>query len=248
MRNEIKTVIFSKNRACQLDLLLRSMDIKATVIYTFDPEYEKGYVKVRELHPNIEFIKQRDFKIDVLKNIEDFTLFLCDDDICIGDIDDAKKRFKTFKDYRNIACLSLRLSTRYNGAPGWIWFWKRYLHDWGYPMSVSAHIFKKIDIYDIILNGDFDNPNDLEKVLRRNPFIPQLMICLEEAVFINNRANRVQNKYPNSHLDISLKELDQRFLSGERISLEDMKEKAARSKSCFMMEKYEFEKDNRLYN
>ena len=95
MVDMITTLIFSKNRACQLDLLIRSLNrhadtaMQLNVLYDFsDADFESGYKRVMEKFPQVKFIKQRSFKkdvVDILSSAEKYVCFLTDDDVMFGD-------------------------------------------------------------------------------------------------------------------------------------------------------------------
>jgi hypothetical protein len=81
----------------------------------------------------------------------------------------------------------------------------------------------------------------MEQALRRNaPNKPLAMLC-NEAKFINNLANRVQDKYPSKNAGVTVESLQDAFMWGKRIDILDLREKARKSRSAFMMEKYEYE-------
>lgn len=244
-RNEVTTVIFSKNRACQLDLLLRSLDLPATVLYKYDNnDFKLGYDKLVEIHPKVKFILESDFKKQLIELVGEYTMFLVDDDIMIAPFTENCPEFEEFKKNPEIICLSLRIAPYHRGAPKFlknnVWDWRGLKHSWGYPMSASSHIFRKEDILPIMTAKPFDIPNDLEVVFRRHPPNRPLMICFDEPKIINNLANQVQTKYSFKNMGISTENLNKKFLSGLRISLEDMKEKAKHCKSCFLMTNYEY--------
>jgi hypothetical protein len=242
----LTTIIFSKNRAMQLGILLESCNLKSVVIYSYDEEFKSGYDKLRTIYLNQEFIEQVDFREDVIKNLGEYTMFLCDDDICINEFDEeVHEKFKIFKDYKDeILCLSLRLAPFMREAPVMNsdneWEWKDRYRSWGYPMSVSSTIFRKKDILPIMIKEEFNNPVELEVLLRNNIPNKPYMICCDKPYFINNLANHViPGKYRTSKL--SLHYLEEMFLSGKKISLEKMKEKARKADYCFMVEKYEYQ-------
>lgn len=88
----ITTLIFSKDRACQLDLLLRSIyknfthisiDINVLFKATND-EFMDGYNKLKSKFATVDFWQENDFQQDTIKLIEDgseYTCFFVDDDI-----------------------------------------------------------------------------------------------------------------------------------------------------------------------
>lgn len=87
----MKVLIFSKNRACQLNLLLKSLYKNApqfsdiTVIYTWsDEEFKLGYNKLIKLYPDVKFVVENGFRNTTLQVIEKSDELICpmvDDDI-----------------------------------------------------------------------------------------------------------------------------------------------------------------------
>src|SRR3990170_6252117 len=113
MSLEINTIIFSKNRACQLELLLHSLNIPATVLYTHSPEFKAGYSQVKKMYTAVKFVRETDFRkqlIDLVTRGGKYVLFLVDDDVMIRPFAKNCREFKEFKRNSKILCLSLRLS------------------------------------------------------------------------------------------------------------------------------------------
>jgi len=122
----INVLIFSKNRACQLDLLLRSIwdnfsmlkhNTKLHVLYKADnEEYDKAYLHlIRTLHPHLNAIWKHEevaFKDEVMRiaNRFDEPYILCfvDDDVVIKNIN-IVPMLQIFNRNSNINALSLRM-------------------------------------------------------------------------------------------------------------------------------------------
>ena len=137
----MNVVIFSKDRAAQLDLLLRSMlwlMADKYVIYTCSTKnHDKGYDKLfwdywcdrSDIHL---FMQEDNFKDSLLRHIDTEqagTVFFTDDDVFIDNWP-----MITFAFPDNVACLSLRLNPRMDYCytlnrkqvppkmqPGWLW-------------------------------------------------------------------------------------------------------------------------------
>lgn len=247
MRTEVNTIVFSKNRACQLEVLLRGMNMPATVVWHADDGFLAGYEKLIPMYPGTKFVKQVVFKDQIVESIVgDYTMFECDDDIALEPFDENCPEFQLFKARPDIICLSLRLCPHYAGAPvmqGNTWEWKGLRHSWGYPMSVTSHIFRTADILPTILATELQIPNSIEVAIRRHPPERPLMYCFDKPKFVNNLANQVQTKYvDDNHAHITVEFLEEKFMGGERISLEDMRDKATRATGPFMKEQYKWEK------
>ena len=117
----ITTIIFSKNRACQLDLLLRSIeknfshistDIRVLFCATTD-EFMHGYDIIEQRFPNVKFTLEFDFQDDTLKllnNCKDYTCFFVDDNIVYRKPEvDAHGIKQLFENIEQVGCFSFRL-------------------------------------------------------------------------------------------------------------------------------------------
>jgi hypothetical protein len=129
MRSDLLIVVFSMNRACQLEAFLRSMkkffkghDPKSVnIIYKFtDENYEKGYNKVINQYPDFNYIFENDIRVD-LRNVftlnidKKYAVFFCDDNIWKDEFDiDNDDAFKLFEQSENIVTLSLRMHPKVN--------------------------------------------------------------------------------------------------------------------------------------
>lgn len=244
MRTEVNTIIFSKNRACQLELLLRNFSIPAVVIYKYDPEFKAGYDKLMPMYPNIKFLEQTDLKQQILDNLGEYTMFMVDDDIMVELFRVECPEMVELRRNNNILCLSLRMSPKYAGAPDMkgnnTWEWKGLKHSWGYPMSITATVFRRGDIEPTIQAATLEIPNDMEVALRKAPPARPLMSCFFNPKTITNEANNVQTKYPTPNFGVSVKELEERFLKGDRLSLQHIKNAAKTAKDCFIRIAYEW--------
>jgi hypothetical protein len=232
-----KIVIFSKNRACQLELLLRSLHYPATILYLHSPEYKNSYDIVTSMYDQ-EFVYQDEFKdqlIDIIRGNE-YVLFLTDDDVMVGDIDE----FNGFDN--DTVSLSIALKPKYGNK----WEWKKYRSSrgyvsrlYGYPMSVDSCIFKVGDILPIIEDNTIKTPNYLEMFLNSNIPDKPYMMCLDSTRVLNNALNQVQSDFPyftsGSRAKVPIEELDERFLRGDRLSLSYMID-LSESALCYRVE------------
>ena len=98
----MKSIIFSYNRACQLDLLIRSHkkfwgeDIVVSYMYS-DDYFRAGYNKVRTRHPDVKFIHRVSLKEDILNEMTgEYTVFFCDDEIMIRPFSEEDTEFRIF--------------------------------------------------------------------------------------------------------------------------------------------------------
>jgi hypothetical protein len=232
-------IIFSKDRPMQLDCLLCSLKKNASVpdylsvIYkATNEEFEKGYSQILD----VNMIKETNFKENVFNNLlGDYVLFLCDDDIIFKKID-----FIEFSG--DIACFSYRLGHNIdycysNAKPnilkngieeeGLLWWdWTQETLDFAYPLSMTAHLFSTHMMRLLLENIEFSNPNELEAKLQNQlQTLPHGMMSYDDSRIVGVPANRVNNSFENSNglmYAYSTKELNDRFLKGERIDFEQM--------------------------
>jgi len=128
----ISVIIYSKDRASQLDALLKSMYryikninlMKISIIYSYSSaKYKEGYQKLKRsfFHKNIIFINElsssenfKDLTIKSIDNNEPFAIFFVDDDVFIRSwfLNDGMLDF--LKHNEDVACVSLRMSPEYD--------------------------------------------------------------------------------------------------------------------------------------
>jgi len=120
-------LIFSKDRACQCDLLIRSIIDHLKIVcpitlqYTFsDKCYEDGYKKLKEKYSVIKFIHEDNFQ-NTFKTLlngmhSEFFLSFTDDDVVINNVD-MLELAHLVNEYRaddNIHTISLRMNEKIN--------------------------------------------------------------------------------------------------------------------------------------
>lgn len=241
----LSVVVFSKDRAAQLELCLRSVkrylrrwdELSIAVLYTASSlELERGYERTRELHPEFRWVRETDFRTQTLELVDaerPLTAFLVDDDVLKEPVSLDAAPFRALAEQPEILCVSLRMDPRIDycysldrptpppalDADG-AWHWQGLAGDWGYPMSLDGHVFRTEEIRPLLERLPFHNPNVLEAVLAENPLPAPLMACFGRARLLNVPANRVQHTAQNRSGDIDPAWLNERFLAGERIALQ----------------------------
>jgi len=221
----IDALIFSRNRSMQLNCLLSSLiensnllPEKITVLCRYDNEYQKGLEVVKSLHPKVSFIKEENFEKqvkDYIKFGEKFCVFFVDD-ILVKDSIDFSVPCSIINSNPDVLTFSLRLGTHLtecypvaakqpvpNGnitSQFFVWKWRESHYDWGYPMSVDGHIFRRSEFEGWSSHLRFNNPNQFESALQeipRNFAVPQGMVSYLNSKILNNPANRVQDEFKN---------------------------------------------------
>jgi hypothetical protein len=115
----LNVIIFSKDRAMQLDLLLQSIllnfnveDYKLNILYkASNDEYNRGYNMIRDLYPQFNYKKEENFKEDLVSlfNDSEYTTFLTDDDIIYQSFKFNNDELHNIFMLTNANCFSLRL-------------------------------------------------------------------------------------------------------------------------------------------
>ncbi|MFZ5906223.1 MAG: glycosyltransferase [Nitrospirota bacterium] len=185
-------LIFSKDRALQLDATLRSYllhcrDAKSfqlQVLYTTSsPVHEEQYETLkREYHAHdfIRFHRERDFRSDLFALLApcDYVLFLVDDTIFVRAFGLAGI-IGNLANNEDAIGISLRLgrNTTYcytldktqnlpefrpAGGPVLKYAWTAAEYDFGYPLELSSSVYRTEDMLPYLAGLQFQNPNTLE--------------------------------------------------------------------------------------
>lgn len=194
----INCLIFTKNRAMQLDLLLRSIKDNFTNkldIYilgkTTTKQYKKGYRRLLKKHKYLKFYEETpgDFRLQVLGIMDKFkynyTLCFVDDDVVIRAVK-ATKGINLLDSDPAILAFSLRMGKHIDycyakdqsqplpdfvdthGLLKWNWTVQRHDIDWGYPISVAGNIYRAGWFHLLLQTNQFDSPNMIEGMMSAN--------------------------------------------------------------------------------
>ena len=183
-------IIFSKDRAAQLDLCIRSIkeyvfNPKITVLLTWsNQDYLDGYAKLLSKHKGVSYVEQGNFKRTLRRTIKECgktLVMMVDDSIFIKKLNEIEIRIaeRDTKDKR-VKCYSLMLSPeidycyakdqRYIPSTLWhdiyVYFFNWAVEadwsDWGYPHQVGGNLWTKEYLLKITKWISFKNPNELE--------------------------------------------------------------------------------------
>ncbi len=227
---DIVSVIFSKDRAMQLDGFLASYfenvvnysPIKV-LFYTSDEAHQKSYQDLKKIYSNfpVEFIAESNFRknlIDVLENsYQDRVVFYVDDMLFSQKID--YNWLKDVNPLKDIVSLSRGKDLNYStvlakklDVPSFTKVSENLYHfrwneinefsDWTYPIGVSGYMFSRPEIVAMIKATPFKAPNSLEGNLQQ--FLPYFMmrggICLENVATPCVHTNLTQTEGYNNIL------------------------------------------------
>ncbi len=229
MNNDIVIIIFSKNRPLQLTALLESLkaycldlnENDITVLYKTDNYYTDNlYFNVQKEFENIFFLKETDFKQDLLSLLDTkkYVLFLVDDCLISWKFY-LSEIIASLEDLPTAVGFSLRLGTNinycytmncyqklnecisYNNGK-LIFDWTKQEYDFGYPADISSSVYKTGIIKKIIENADIKNPNELESFLYIMCFslfsnCKNLLLSYSTSIAFCTPMNRVQDQFKN---------------------------------------------------
>lgn len=247
----LEVIVFSKDRACQLEALLRSIECfletphRITVLYTAsDQMFQAGYDLLMGWHKTVNWRREEEFRPDLLRLVADASvrdarnvMFLVDDIIFTRNFD--SDQMMPLLDDDEVLALALRLGDTIQYChprtaatvppdflPGRRWAW-RDAHPgyWNYPMSLDGNIFRLDDMAKILSGIEFQNPNTLEACLARNPINRPHLACQSSPCLVNLALNLVQNIFNNPHGNTSAADLNNCFLSGFVIDITPFQDK-----------------------
>jgi hypothetical protein len=245
-RLHVNCIVFSKDRAMQLDACLRSIErfsgYRGDIIVIFKATsrgFEDGYQLLSGTTSARLFSQRRDLKVEVLDAIDPSrrcTVFHTDDDVFFRQPPGFAVPASGF------AAFSQRLGKnttychpldRLQPLPSFeerdallAWNWTRAKHDFAYPMSLDGHVFPTDLVRPLIERVQFDNPNEFEDALHAQRHrMPAAMLAFRESCLVSIPANVVTSTHRNrstNRADWSPAVLNRRFLAGERIDLDAM--------------------------
>jgi GT2 family glycosyltransferase/tetratricopeptide (TPR) repeat protein/glycosyltransferase involved in cell wall biosynthesis len=251
-------LIFSFNRALQLDATLRSLllhcsDVEEAdiqVLYRTESALHTGqYRRLRDEFSRygfIRFVPEKDFRSDVLAllALSENVLFLVDDNIFIENFS-LQDTVETLDREQSALGFSLRLgrNTTYcysldapqrlpdftsAGNRALRFDWRTADYDFGYSLEVSSSLYRTDDLFPLLADLPFRNPNTLEEGMaaRKALFAKEkpYLLCLECSVTFCAPINKVQSviKENRSGNDISQSpdSLAALFEQGSRVRIE----------------------------
>ena len=254
--NKFLALMFSKDRAMRLDVVLRSLtshcrdldgaNMHIQVLYTSSSYFhERQYRQMAEWFPHVTFVRQGDFKKDLLTCLKghDHVFFMVDDNIFVKDFLTKDIVAALERNPRAIG-FSLRLgrNTTYcymlkkdQPLPAFradedllLFDWTASESDFGYPLEVSSSVYRVADIEPLVNNVEFSNPNTLEALMDGNKSAfkaskPDLL-CYGTSVAFCNPANMVQTVFTANRArrddDYGSDKLANIFAKGYRINIE----------------------------
>ena len=244
---QVNCIVFSKDRAMQLDACLRSIHKFApyggpiTVIFRASTvEFSEGY-RLLSTRTDARWVRESgDLRRDVLESIDpavDLTVFHTDDDVFF------RSSVLPFEfDGDRIAAFSLRLGinttycfpfARAQSLPHFAtshqfiaWDWTGAFDDFAYPLSLNGHVLDTTITRRLLAKIHFTNPNEFEVELhKRRYLVPPVLAASSESSVVSLPLNVVTSTHRNradNTTEYSALGLNARFLTGEYIDLDTM--------------------------
>ena len=245
-------VIWSKDRAAQLYLLLESIDpfpFTITVLYkTSSPFYSNGYDICKKRFSYVRFVEENSFMEDSISIIEDsnnYVTFLTDDTVFYRNTN-FKEMFDVygFLGHKNSNVFSFRLGHNtyiqdhinnikqselvVDGNCNNVIFWNPNKYpgymNYGYPFAIDAHVYHKDFILPLIKSFKWKNTNDLEGGLQNFNNNVNLLGSFRNSKAVNIPYNNISGlTMINLNNKCSLENSNKKFLEGCKINLGSIK-------------------------
>ena len=194
MNNTVSIVVFSKDRACQLEACLRSLflsmrtgvDYSVSVLYrASEPLYAGQYESLKTELPQVRFVEEGDFEKDLWHLLlgSQYSLFVVDDclfssawslDECCSALDERSEAvgFSLRLGKNIIYCYPMQCSQRqpaFESFSGHVlqFDWTTAEYDFGYPIEVSSSLYRTSDMETCLKDASFSRPNELEREMYR---------------------------------------------------------------------------------
>jgi len=199
--------IFSKDRAFQLEAMLRSFRSHAqdaaaarlaVLFRATDARHVRQYAVLARAHPDVTFVAEQSFRDDLLSIIGSsrVIMFLVDDTLVTRPFSLSLAVEALTREPRALGfSLRLGINTTYcymldrpqalptfQTLEGGVlqYDWRAAEHDFGYPLELSSSLYRAADLLPSLRDLDFRNPNRLEAEVqtRRDSFAERTPLLL----------------------------------------------------------------------
>jgi hypothetical protein len=247
MNEKIKLLIWSKDRACQLHLLLEGIQkhlpeiFDITVLMKITSEdFSRGYYKLTSQFPKIYWQTETNFHNDTISILDDLTyntVCLSTDDmvsfktpptfpccnLSVGEVFSFRLGFNTRIQNHINGMIQPELNGHKirNNIVSWNALLYNPIMNYGYPFSMDMHAYNKTQLVNLIQQFNFNNSTELEGNLFRYREHCPYMYSFEHSVAVNIPLNKLSNtQYEGEKVSYTMSELNDIYLSGRKISLE----------------------------
>lgn len=224
----IPAIIFSRNRAMQLEALLSTMQCYARglnpiALCRYDTtDYQHAYEMVQFEHPEARLVYRTDLRTDLLREMRGVTTPLlsmfCDDDMFYRAMPEV-----ALPDGWFVYALGMGENTTWCYTMGVSQVAGQL--DYLYPLSVDARVYRTPEILDLVERiQPFTGPNEIESHMQ--PFVDlskHKMLYGKVSCTVTVQHNTVQTWNLGARsAKQSYAELNSRFLAGQRIAFKKM--------------------------
>jgi hypothetical protein len=241
----MKFLVFSKDRPYQLDAFLRTARDNAgisladiSVLYRYTDSFKNDIETVKSENLEVSFIEQDDFRSDVISwvgSVKSDTVSFATDDALFTRSVPSEKIANILVANKNITTFSLRMGLHLehcyptnsqqhipNGTvQGGVFVWdaEQAEGDWGYPLSVDGHVFRREFVKSMLESFNFSNPNSLESNWQSlKHLVSPFVCCLPKSCYFNVPLNRVQDEYANRSGNVLPEQLAHEYRKGKRFA------------------------------
>jgi hypothetical protein len=242
----INLIIWSKNRACQLDALLRSINEYApntfypvVVAKAIGSDHQKAYDQLFS-ERSVPFTNEEDFYKDTLQEITsdfEFTAFSTDDMIFYRELPskpwlpELPNQIFSFRLGRNTTIQNCHTGEKQLPLFNPLvkdscleWCPKDYipLSNYAYPLALDLHVFRTEYLQQLLKNiGPFRNSNELESKMQAYTYDIDVMRSYTESVAFNIPCNNLSSvTRAGEQFPYSNEFLNEQYLSGKRIDID----------------------------
>ena len=237
-------VIFSKDRACQLDLLLRSIRqncetipqlYNVNVLYNFSSTHEESYQELINEYTKVNWIKEFDFERQTKELFNNNKVCLLTDDTVffknfryIQTEPDETFSFRLgyntlVQDFHNNTIQPMLKPLEYNGFNIIKWNPNDYppYCNYGYPFSFDGHVYSGGSLFKILKDSSFKNTNEIVGILHSKRSFITKIVANTHSSCVNVPANNLSGlTEAGKYHAYSTNELRDLYLSGKRIRLD----------------------------
>jgi hypothetical protein len=235
----LKCIVFSRDRAMQLDAFLGSVEHHVPALYDeivvlYRATTERhifAYAVLKEERPAATWIEESLFRDDLLalRDRERLVAFHTDDDVFFAPVQPFELRddevcFTLRLGLNTTYCYPLDLTEQLSepqieeNRVSWDWRLQG-PGAYSYPLALNGHVFRAEEAHEWLEDVAYSNPNELESALQAlGEKVQPRMGSFLHSVVVSIPANIVNETFPNRHAgrdDVG--ELNERFLAGERI-------------------------------
>jgi FkbM family methyltransferase len=246
-------LFFTKDRPLQLDAALRSwsrhcrdaVSVRVKVLYKASrARLLSLYRQLIREHPAVDFVREQDFRRDVLLLLrgQEYAGFVVDDTIFIRDFA-IQTVTGLLSRNSNALGFSLRLGRNTSHCysldqpqklpdfqvleTGDLKYgWPDAEHDFGYPLELSSSVYRVSEMLPLLESLEFRNPNTLEDAMSRSTHRFRQshpgLLCGGHSLAVSIPANKVQQVCENragANPAYSAEALARLFCEGQRIDL-----------------------------